>query len=61
MSAEIEATLQRMKQASERAHTALHTLWTSYVHTPGYDKATWLELSNALAAIEVERRRLSGE
>ncbi len=30
------------------AHRALHALWTQHAGTPGYDKAAWLELDDAI-------------
>lgn len=35
-----------------RVHLALHILWTKAVGTLGYKKAEWIELDNAIRAIE---------
>ena len=35
----------------QRAHDALHPLWTKAVGTPGYDKAQWEELDGAIYAL----------
>jgi len=33
------------------AHAALHALWSEAVGTPGYDKRSWMALSNSLDAL----------
>ncbi len=33
------------------ASAALHELWTAAVGTPGYDKAAWMRLSNAIDSL----------
>lgn len=47
-----------MSPEHEKAHRALHKLWTAAVGTPGYDKRAWHALEEAMTnAIQAERRR----
>jgi hypothetical protein len=44
----VNIPLSQVLEAYTAGHRALHALWSDAVGKPGYDKAVWKQLSNAL-------------